>query len=119
VRGYGKETVIQLQSGIVAIKGYMNFERVIFVLKIYPPPHYTAAGKTHVHIIINIPVFFIWSLYLMILKIEKKKIKFQKKLRVGRGGGWDLTRPSFAVVIMFKQEAVAIKVKTQQISPGF
>jgi hypothetical protein len=30
-----KETVIQLQSGIVAIEGYVKFERVVFVLKNY------------------------------------------------------------------------------------
>ncbi len=35
MRGVGKETVIQLQSGIVAIEGYMKSERVVFVLKIY------------------------------------------------------------------------------------
>jgi hypothetical protein len=35
MRGVGRETVIQVQSGIVAIEGYMKFERVVFVLKIY------------------------------------------------------------------------------------
>jgi hypothetical protein len=35
MRGVGKETVIQVQSDIVAIEGYMKFERVVFVLKIY------------------------------------------------------------------------------------
>ncbi len=35
MRGVGKETVIQVQSGTVAIEGYMKFERVVFVLKIY------------------------------------------------------------------------------------
>ncbi len=33
MRGVGKEAVIQLQSGI--IEGYLQFECVIFVLKIY------------------------------------------------------------------------------------
>jgi hypothetical protein len=32
------------------------------------PPHYTAAGKTHVHKIANVPVFLYGSLYLMILR---------------------------------------------------
>ncbi len=35
MRGVGKETVIQLQSGIVATEGYLQFERVVFVLEIY------------------------------------------------------------------------------------
>ncbi len=35
MRGVRKETVIQLQSGIVAMEGYMKFKCVIFVLKIY------------------------------------------------------------------------------------
>jgi hypothetical protein len=38
MRRFRKETVIQLQSGIVAIKGYMKSmksESVVFVLKIY------------------------------------------------------------------------------------
>ncbi len=29
------ETVIELQSGIVAIEAYLQFERAVFVLKIY------------------------------------------------------------------------------------
>jgi hypothetical protein len=29
------ETVIELQSGIVAIEVYLQFERVVFVLKIF------------------------------------------------------------------------------------
>jgi hypothetical protein len=33
--GVGKETIIQLHSGIVDIEGYMKFEHVVFVLKIY------------------------------------------------------------------------------------
>jgi hypothetical protein len=35
MRGAGKKTEIQLQSGILAIEGYMKFECVVFVLKIY------------------------------------------------------------------------------------
>jgi hypothetical protein len=35
MRGVGKEAVIQLQSYIVAIEGYLQFERVIFVLAMY------------------------------------------------------------------------------------
>ncbi len=35
MRGVGKDTVIQRQSVIVVIEGYMKFERVVFVLKIY------------------------------------------------------------------------------------
>jgi hypothetical protein len=35
MRGVGKETVIQLYSGIVAIEGYLNLEHDDFVLKIY------------------------------------------------------------------------------------
>jgi hypothetical protein len=35
MRGVGKATVIQHYSGIVAIKGYLKLERVVFVLKIY------------------------------------------------------------------------------------
>ncbi len=35
MKGVGKETVIELQSGIVAIEGYMKFECVVFVLQIY------------------------------------------------------------------------------------
>ncbi len=38
MRGVGKETIIQLLYGIVAIKGYMKSvksESVVFVLKIY------------------------------------------------------------------------------------
>jgi hypothetical protein len=33
--GVGKGTVIQLQYGIVAIGGYLQYERVVFVLEIY------------------------------------------------------------------------------------
>jgi hypothetical protein len=35
IRWVGKKSVIQLLSGIVAIEGYLQFERAIFVLKFY------------------------------------------------------------------------------------
>jgi hypothetical protein len=35
MRGVGKGTVIQLQSGIVAIEGYLQYEHFVFVLEIY------------------------------------------------------------------------------------
>ncbi len=35
MRGTGKEALIQRQCGIVAIEGYLQSERVIFVLEIY------------------------------------------------------------------------------------
>ncbi len=33
--GSGRGQVIQLQYGIVAIEGYLQYERVVFVLEIY------------------------------------------------------------------------------------
>jgi hypothetical protein len=35
IRGVRKGTVIQLQYGIVAIEGYLKYERVVFAQKIY------------------------------------------------------------------------------------
>ena len=35
MRWVGKEIIIEIQSEIVAIEGYLQFERVIFVLKTY------------------------------------------------------------------------------------
>ncbi len=44
MRSVGKETIIEIQSEIVAIEGYLQFERAIFcVKKIFPFP--LATGK--------------------------------------------------------------------------
>jgi hypothetical protein len=36
------ETVVEFQSGIVAIQAYLQFEGAVFVLKIFPFPLATA-----------------------------------------------------------------------------
>ncbi len=39
MRWVGKEIIIEIQSEVVAIEGYLQFERVIFVLKnLFPFP---------------------------------------------------------------------------------